>query len=179
MDQNRVVNRLHIRDAREGDRDPIQDVTLSAYQQYAAVMPSPLWDSYQRNILDTLADVRPAEQMVAEKDGTVVGAVLLYPAGTVLSGPDGASITLAWPEVRLLAVAPAARGQGIGSALMQECIQRAGRTSAAITLHTNDMMQVAMRMYEGMGFVRAPELDFHPAPGMTIKGYRLNLDGAA
>lgn len=172
------MNHLHLRDARENDRDAIQDVTLSAYQQYAAVMPPPLWENYRQNILATLADVRPAEQIVAEQDGAIVGAVLLYPAGTVFSGSDGASVTLAWPEVRLLAVAPAARGQGIGKALMQECVRRAHQSgSAAITLHTNDMMEVAMRMYERMGFVRAPEFDFHPAPGVTIKGYRFNLDG--
>jgi hypothetical protein len=61
---------------------------------------------------------------------------------------------------------------------MQECVRRVHQSeSAAITLHTNDMMEVAMRMYERMGFVRAPELDFHPAPDVTIKGYRFNLDG--
>jgi hypothetical protein len=27
-----------------------------------------------------------------------------------------------------------------------------------------------------MGFVRAPDLDFHPVPQVTIKGYRFNLD---
>jgi hypothetical protein len=26
--------------------------------------------------------------------------------------------------------------------------------------------------------VRAPQLDFHPAPGLTVKGYRLDLAGA-
>jgi GNAT superfamily N-acetyltransferase len=176
--ENRKMHPLYIRDGHESDRDTVQDVTLSAYQQYEAVMPPPHWENYQRNILDTLADVRPAEQIVAEQDGAIVGAVLLYPAGTVLSGPDGTSVTLAWPEVRLLAVAPATRGQGIGKALMHECVRRALHSgSAAITLHTNDMMEVAMRMYERMGFVRAPELDFHPAPGVTIKGFRFNLDG--
>jgi len=45
----------------------------------------------------------------------------------------------------------------------------------ALTLHTHEIMAVAMRMYERMGFVRAPELDFHPAPDVTIKGYRRDL----
>jgi len=31
-------------------------------------------------------------------------------------------------------------------------------------------MRVAMRMYERMGFVRAPELDFHPDENVTVKG---------
>ena len=30
-------------------------------------------------------------------------------------------------------------------------------------------------MYARMGFVRAPELDFHPLPSVTIKGYRLDF----
>jgi hypothetical protein len=45
-----------------------------------------------------------------------LGSVLLYPAGTLFSTPDGVSINLSCPEVRLLAVALAARGQGIGPA---------------------------------------------------------------
>ena len=41
---------------------------------------------------------------------------------------------------------------------MKECIRRARRLGAAcLNLHTTDMMQVAMRMYERMGFVRAPD----------------------
>lgn len=36
-------------------------------------------------------------------------------------------------------------------------------------------MAVAMRLYERMGFGRAPELDFSPAPGIVAKGYELPL----
>jgi hypothetical protein len=34
---------------------------------------------------------------------------------------------------------------------------------------------VAMGLYERMGFARAVELDFTPAPGVVVKGYRLAL----
>jgi ribosomal protein S18 acetylase RimI-like enzyme len=103
--------------------------------------------------------------------------VLLFPAGTVLTTPDSASITLTWPEIRLLAVAPATRGHGVGAALVRECLRRGRQAgSAAVTLHTTDMMQVAMSMYERMGFVHAPETDFQPAPGFTIKGYRYRFE---
>jgi hypothetical protein len=30
-------------------------------------------------------------------------------------------------------------------------------------------------MYERMGFVRSPDLDFHPNPKVTVKAYRLEL----
>lgn len=167
---------LHIRDAHDSDRDAIRDVTLSAFQEYAARMPAH-WQDYRQGILSRLADVKPAEQIVAEQDGAIVGAVLLYPAGTVFDRPP---VTLAWPEARLLAVAPAGRGQGIGAALMRECVRRARQSgAAALTLHTTNMMHVATRMYERMGFVRAPELDFHPSKDLTVKGYRLNLHDPA
>ena len=173
------MNILKIRDARDADREIIQSVTLSAYEQYAAVMGEN-WKFYRGNILDTLADVKPAEQIVAETDRGIVGAVLMYPAGSKLHGPDGRQISLPVPEVRLLAVLPIARGQGIGVALMQECIRRARQSGAAtLGLHTTDMMQVAMRMYESMGFVRVPELDLSPAEGVLVKGYRIDLSRPA
>jgi predicted N-acetyltransferase YhbS len=170
------MTELHIRDARADDQEAVRDVTISAYQEYAAVMQSH-WEGYRQGILATLANVKPAEQIVAEQEDTLVGTVLLFPAGTVLTTPDGASVTLTWPEIRLLAVAPATRGHGVGAALVRECMRRARQSgSAAVTLHTTDMMQVAMSMYERMGFVRTPQLDFHPAPGFTIKGYRYRFD---
>jgi GNAT superfamily N-acetyltransferase len=138
-------------------------------------MPPPRWEGYRENILATLTDPAPAQHIVAEKEGVILGSVLLYPPGTAFSTPDEGP--LACPEVRLLAVAPEARGQGIGTGLMKECIRRARRLGVVcLNLHTTDMMQVAMRMYERMGFVRAPALDFHPDPSITVKAYRLDLD---
>jgi GNAT superfamily N-acetyltransferase len=169
---------LLIRDAKPTDRDAIRDVTLAAYQQYAAPMAAH-WEGYRQNILATLAAVEPAEQFVAELEGAIVGTVLLYPPRPLGRTPPDVSVERPWPEVRLLAVAPAARDRGIGGSLMRECVRRARQSGAGcLSLHTTDMMQAAMRMYERMGFRRAPELDFHPAPDLTIKGYCLDLGAA-
>jgi GNAT superfamily N-acetyltransferase len=166
---------VRLRDARDEDRKEIEKVTLSAFQEYAALMPAH-WNDYRRGILQTLADPRPAEQIVAERDGKIVGAILLYPAGTVVTLPDGKSATRPWPEMRLLAVDPAMRGRGIGLALLRECESRARRSKAeALALHTADVMSAAVRIYERMGFVRAPELDFHPGDDLIVKGYLLKL----
>jgi predicted N-acetyltransferase YhbS len=159
-----------IREAAATDRQAIHDVTLAAYEEYAARMPPALWRGYRQNIVATLADPAPALQLVAEDAGAIVGTVLLYPAA---AAGDGAR---PWPEVRLLAVAPGARGRGVGGALMRECIARTRASgAAALSLHTTDLMRVAKAMYERLGFVRAPELDFRPAPGVVIQGFRLEL----
>jgi GNAT superfamily N-acetyltransferase len=133
------------------------------------------WEGYRRNIEASLADVGSAEQLVAERDGAIVGTVLLYPPRR-MELPRGGWLEMPWPEVRLLAVAPAERGRGVGAALMQECVRRVRRAGGRVlSLHTTDRMKAALRMYERMGFVRAPEIDFQPMPGTTVMGFRLDL----
>lgn len=170
---------VSVRDARPSDRDAIEAVTLSAYQEYAIVLPAQ-WEGYKQNILATLAAPGSAEQIVAEASRRLVGSVLLYPARSLLTPPGGSSTALAWPEIRLLAVTPLARGQGVGAALVLECLRRVRSAGATtLTLHTTDVMRAAMRLYHRLGFRRASELDFQPAPGIVAKGYRLDLAGTA
>ena len=165
---------LRVRDARPEDRDAIREVTLAAYQEYAARMQT-FWDAYRRNIVASVTDAGSAEQLVAERDGAIVGTVLLYPRRR-MALPGGGWLDMPWPEVRLLAVAPAERGRGVGAALMQECVGRVRRAGGRVlSLHTTDLMRTARRMYERMGFVRAPELDFRPTPDMAVLGFRLDL----
>jgi ribosomal protein S18 acetylase RimI-like enzyme len=163
---------MSLREARPADHDAIVEVTLAAYQEYATQVP--FWAPYRQNILATLANPQPATQLVAEHETTIVGTVLLYPprpAGATVAPGQGR-----WPEVRLLAVSPSARGQGVAHALMQECIRRARASGAdALTLHTMSAMRSALRLYTRIGFQPAPDLDFQPTPNFTVKGYRLTL----
>jgi GNAT superfamily N-acetyltransferase len=166
---------LTIRGARDDERHAIRDLTLLAYAEYATLLPRPFWGAYQRQLLAALDREEPVERIVAKGAGTLVGSVLLYPPQA--NAYAQVAVSTRWPEVRLMAVAPDARGQGIGTALLHECARRA-RTMGATTLglHTMDVMQAALRLYEREGFVRAPELDFYPAEGVLVKGYRLDLD---
>src|SRR5205823_4650800 len=129
-DRNIHMADLQIHDARQEDQKVLLAVTLAAYQEYAPAMGDG-WDLYRQNMLETLAAVKPAEQIVAEQDGVIVGTVLLYPAGTVFAMPSGETITLPAPEIRLLATVPQARGKGIGRVLVSECISRARKSGAS------------------------------------------------
>jgi len=77
--------------------------------------------------------------------------------------------------IRLLAVAPAARGRGIGKALTVDCIARARQLRrATVVLHTTRAMQTAWKMYEQLGFHRSPDLDFRQGD-LEVFGFELDL----
>jgi GNAT superfamily N-acetyltransferase len=119
------------------------------------------------------------EWIVAERDGALVGSVILFPAATTTY--PGASERVAIPELRVLAVDPASRGQGIGQALVEECIRRARRSGASfLGLHSSSSMREAIAIYERVGFARYPADDFRPSGAELIMAYRLPLgDGAS
>jgi len=76
---------------------------------------------------------------------------------------------------RLLAVDPAARGQGIGKLLAGACIEKARENNLGqVIIHTTMAMQTAWKMYEQMGFTRSEDLDFSQQ-GFPVFGFRLLL----
>ena len=170
------MGNIHIRNVRPKDRKGVRDLTLRAYAEYGSLMPSPHWEYYRENIVETLDGDEQAERILAERDGRIVGSVFLYPAGRVLYSTENEIFVAPWPEARLLAVDPNARGQGIGAALMGECAKRARRAgSRFLVLHTNDLMRAAIHLYEKLGFERFPEADYVVDEKTIIKAYRLEL----
>jgi ribosomal protein S18 acetylase RimI-like enzyme len=165
---------IRVRDARPDERAAIRELTLTAYAEYASAMEPSAWALLREAVLSALATDQPVERIVAEQDGVLLGSVLLYPPAAAAYAFAAAPATL--PELRLLAVLPAARGRGIGQMLVDECVRRARAMGAsALGLHTSRSMRAARRMYERMGFVRAPEDDFRPPGAELVEAYRLPL----
>ncbi len=161
-----------IRDARPEELDEVAQVLKKSYIQYQANMPSNRWQMYLEDIVDVRSRLPESQLIVAELNGKIAGTVTLY--------PDAHSAEIIWPEkwagVRLLGVDPRYRGHGIGQPLMEECLSRArANGNIALGLHTTEMMDVAKRMYERMGFIRVPQYDFHPAPDVVVMAYKLDL----
>ena len=169
--------RATLRDARPEDRAAVRDLTLRAYEEYATVMAPAAWAGLRAALEAALEIEQGAERIVAERDGRVVGSVMLFAphvdAYTGYAPPPDA------PELRLLAVDASERGRGVARALVDECARRARRAGASeLRLHTSRSMRAAVRLYERMGFVRAPEHDFQPDGAELVEGYRLPLSGS-
>jgi GNAT superfamily N-acetyltransferase len=173
-----VKRHIHIRNAHKNERHTILDLISRAYAEFGTALSPSHWASYQENIVATIEEENLAERIVAVQDDIIVGNVLLYASATTATYP-GNPIRTNWPEVRLLAVPPERRRQGVATALMNECIQRASATGASVLgLHTADFMPAAIHLYEQSGFRRAPEADFR-VMDMLAKSYHLPLNGSS
>ena len=164
-----------VRDGRDDEREAIRDLVQRAYAEYEAIMEPTTWRGLSAAIRTALASNEPAERIVVEADGRLVGSAMLYHPSAKAYADD--SRLVPWPEVRLVSVDPGWRGHGVARALMNECIRRARAAGmTAIGVHTSRSMRAAINMYLGMGFVRVPEHDFFPPGGEVVEGYRLELD---
>jgi len=96
---------------------------------------------------------------IAELDGDRVGCVFC----TAADADDTA-------QLRLLLVDPSARGAGVGTRLVDECLRFARRTGyRRITLWTNDVLVAARRIYERAGF-RCDRREPHHSFGHDLVG---------
>lgn len=140
---------------------------------YRSLIPD--MDDYADELRDVAGRVRAGVLVwVAEIDGALAGTVSYVPGlgpYAEFKDPHGAGI-------RMLAVLPAFQGHGIGEALVRACLDRArddGRQR--VYLDTTEWMKAAQRLYDRLGFARAPELDWEPAPGLTLFSYVYEVTG--
>ncbi len=171
-----------IRPARAEEYDALGRLLVKAY----ATLPGMPQPDEQPDYYAMLADVagratRPSLTVfvATSEQGALLGSIdFIADMRHYGSGGTASTVTDA-AGVRLLAVDNAFRGKGTGRALTQFCIQRARDLGKArVVLHTTKAMQAAWAMYEALGFIRFPEIDFRQG-SLEVFGFRLNLGGAA
>lgn len=167
---------LQVRLARPDEYAVLGELTVAAY---AAVDPATVGSDYADELRDVAARAVGADVLVAVDDdagGAVVGGVTYAP------DPSSPSAEFAEPDaagIRMLAVAATAQGRGVGDALTRACIDRARAAGRGqLVLHSTDRMTTAHRLYERLGFVRDPSMDWEGEPGLWLRGFRLTLSPA-
>ncbi len=165
------ARRLHqsviVRDALPAELPAIGDLRVTAYRADGFLSPvSPYAEE-----LRTLGADGTGEILAAVADSRLVGTVMLqlWPQGNAVRGPGEA-------EIRALAVAPAARGRGVGRALLAAVTQRAAAHGIAhLVLLTQTGMVAAQHLYTSAGFSRLPARDWSPGPGMRLLAFGTTL----
>lgn len=127
-------------------------------------------DAYVGHLQDAAGRATEAELWVARLDvgEPVVGSVTFCP-------PESSMREIARDdeaELRMLAVDPVARGRGVGEALVRHCLDEARDLGlGGVRISTMAQMSGARRLYERLGFERAPDDDWSPAPGVHLLAY--------
>jgi GNAT superfamily N-acetyltransferase len=160
---------LEVRRAAPSELEEVGRLTAAVYVGDGFM---PETDDYVHVLSDAAGRADAAELWVAVDDDRIVGTVTFAPVGSeyreIARDDEG--------EFRMLAVDGQARGRGVGLALVQRCLDRSRELGYdGVRMSTMDRMTTAHRVYERLGFTRAPEDDWQPVPGVTLLAYALTF----
>jgi ribosomal protein S18 acetylase RimI-like enzyme len=158
---------LEIRPADPSEFAAIGDLCIAAYAPFADE-----GSEYSAVVRDVARRASEAEVFVAVERDAVLGTVTYVPDG----GPLGEIAGPREAEFRMLAVDPAAQGRGIGTALLRHVVddsRRRGKTG--VVCSSQPEMRAAHRVYERLGFGRAPERDWSPTPGVDLLAFAISF----
>jgi ribosomal protein S18 acetylase RimI-like enzyme len=158
-----------VRVATPEDFPAIGELTVAAYRGDGQT-----WSGhpYEPTLLDAAGRSTAGTLLVCASEEGVLGAVLFVEAGSEFSelAREGEA------EFRMLAVAPWAQRRGVGEALTNACLLRAGELGCrSVVICVRDFATDAQRLYKRMGFVREPSLDWSPYEGVLLLGLRYDL----
>lgn len=157
-----------VRPVAASETDAAGELVVQAYRTLGDVGDS----FYEQELRDVSVRLKTGEVLVAEIEGRVVGCVTLSIGQTALSEVEDAEAA----TIRMLGVSGAARGRGVGEALVRRCIDDARlRGCKRVRLDTRTSMSSAQRLYERLGLRREPEHDWTPAPDISLLAYVLAL----
>ena len=151
---------LLIRPAEPAEFGAVADLCVAAYAPFVDADA----DGYADVLRDVAARAAAAEVLVAEEGGELLGTITFVPDGGAL----GEIAEAGEAEFRMLAVAPAGQGRGVGTALMRHVLDetaRRGRTG--LVCSSQPAMRAAHRVYERLGFRRDPGATGRRSPAST------------
>ena len=155
---------VRVRFSTDDDLEAAGRIGVAAYLAAGQLDDGP-HQGYAAVLADTATRQREAVLLVAERAGKVVGTVTICPVDSPLAEIGRVDEV----EFRFLAVDPAAWGSGVADALVRACEEHARSTGAqALAICVRDTNTGAASMYAKRGFVRLPERDWSPVPGVDL-----------
>jgi GNAT superfamily N-acetyltransferase len=156
---------VEIRPADPSEFAAVGEVCAAAYGEFTASSST----GYVDQLRDVARRAAVAEVLVAaDPGGPVLGTVTFVPDG----GPLGEIATPSETEFRMLAVDPAARGHGVGAALLRRVVEASRRPGKdGIVCSSLPTMRAAHRLYVRAGFARAPGRDWSPIAGVDLLSF--------
>ncbi len=164
---------MEIRRLGEDAHDTYEEAGRLVVSAYRALPGEHMSGGYEKELADVARRAKEAEVLIAADAGILVGCVTFVPDA---GNPWAEMLDDGEASIRMLAVAPAAQGRGVGGTLLAACIRRArvlGR--GGIFLHSTPWMAAAHRLYGQAGFVRVPQRDWLPVPEVPLLAFRLDL----
>lgn len=160
---------FHLRTADPTEADAIAALVVAAYRDYQPSLTPENWQAMESGLAKA-GRIEHACDIVAERNGQLAGYVAYFPPGL----SSAKLFESDWASIRMLAVSPDFRGEGLTRLLTDACITRARADNAAtIGLHTSEVMKQARALYERMGFRETKRL---PAMfGLRYWQFRLDL----
>ena len=160
---------IRVRPATAEDYPAIAELTVAAYEADGQIEPD---HPYAQVLADVAGRADAGEVLVAVEGEEVLGSVLLVEAGSSFAESAGPGEA----EFRMLAVSPKAQRRGVGERLVLACLDRArDRGAQRVVISARDFVQAPLRLYDRLGFVRVPELDWEPVPGVKLVALRHDL----
>ena len=150
------------------DHAAVGRLLLEAYADYSERIGAD-WPRLRDALVHAAGRLADAEIAGLRGSAALDAVVVYFPPGR----SDGVIFPRDWASLRLLGVAPAARGRGLSRLLTEWCIARARDQGAArIGLHTSEAMTRARGLYERMGFVIDGDLPMN----FGLRYWRFRLD---
>ncbi len=161
---------LTVRRVRPDEYEAAGQLTVDAYRADGFIGDDAVYEGMLRDVARRDAE---AEVLVAvDEQGSLLGTVTYATA----ESPWADRAQTGEAEFRMLGVSESARGRGAGEALVRACIERArGQGLKRLVLSTQERMQAAQRLYERLGFRRAPARDWSPGHGLQLMVYERDL----
>jgi len=155
------------------EKETVRNLLIESYIQYQDFFEQDRWEKYLEEVKTAVDNEQIDALLIAKSGDTILGTVQLFPSSDLAY--DEPTLHIEHPIIRFLAVHPDGRGLGIASKLLDRSIDYARWNKAkAISLHTTDIMEKAVTLYERYGFKR-DEVNDYLKSGTPIHCYTFSL----